>query len=436
MTRGSCSNGYQDPSMGMGGRHEDSTVHRSVQEIPYMPPSSAPRLLPEMYVHEQAHVPSRSLPELYTTEVQDRLSMKIPYSSVQLGEHVRLAQESGTPVFRLREEYEDVPVPRVLSRLSRQEQFRSSNIENSKSLGKSKKSEYRSPSSSDSSSSSSDSSSEDFDSGNERRHRHRHRHRSRSPPLPKMSTFDGETKTAWEPFIFQFERIAERQGWKTLKKLDRLMDCLSGSALEYANKLDVGSDYKKLKREMKHCFSNKDAPVSVRHKLQFVKQREDESVEQFSQRMHFLALDGYPAAERKTVQQMATEAFLRGCREKEAARAAMEKNPKDIYKALKFVKASVANQRAIFGSRYGSYTQRQVTFSDQHDSDYGGSQSSYSQRQVTFSDQCDPEIRVIKPELSTRSSERRNENTGSSSRVDGIDVNSEDVKKLLALLKR
>jgi hypothetical protein len=65
---------------------------------------------------------------------------------------------------------------------------------------------------------------------------------------------------------------------------------------------------------------------------------------------------------------MATEAFLRGCREKEAARAAMEKEPRSIHKALKYVKTSLANQCAIFGVRGSSYGQRQVTFSDQ---DYG-----------------------------------------------------------------
>ena len=78
-----------------------------------------------------------------------------------------------------------------------------------------------------------------------------------------------------------------------------------------------------------------------------------------------MALDGYPLAERRTVEQISTEAFLRGCRDKDAAKAAMEKEPKSIHKALKYVKASIANHRAIFGGKY--YPHRQVTFSDEAD---------------------------------------------------------------------
>lgn len=55
------------------------------------------------------------------------------------------------------------------------------------------------------------------------------------------------------------------------------------------------------------------------------------------------------------------EIFLRGCKEKEAAKAAMEKGSNGIHKALKYVKESLANQRAIFGTKSNaSYIQRQV----------------------------------------------------------------------------
>ncbi|OWF51304.1 hypothetical protein KP79_PYT24278 [Mizuhopecten yessoensis] len=61
---------------------------------------------------------------------------------------------------------------------------------------------------------------------------------------------------------------------------------------------------------------------------------------------------------------MATEAFLKGCREKMAAQRAMERNPKTVHKALNNIKASVANQRALFGSRAPHYPSRQMEFAD------------------------------------------------------------------------
>lgn len=45
----------------------------------------------------------------------------------------------------------------------------------------------------------------------------------------------------------------------------------------------------------------------------------------------------------------------------------MEKNSVTLSKAIKFVKTSLANQKAIFGSAKTSLVQRQVTFSDTED---------------------------------------------------------------------
>ncbi|OWF50778.1 hypothetical protein KP79_PYT00832 [Mizuhopecten yessoensis] len=47
-----------------------------------------------------------------------------------------------------------------------------------------------------------------------------------------------------------------------------------------------------------------------------------------------------------------------------AAQRAMEKNPKTVHKALKYIKASVANQRALFGSRALHFPSWQVKFAE------------------------------------------------------------------------
>lgn len=80
--------------------------------------------------------------------------------------------------------------------------------------------------------------------------------------------------------------------------------------------------------------------------------------------MHFLAMEALPEANDSTVNQTGVEAFLRGCKDKEAAHLAMEKNPKMIYKALKYVKAVVNNRKALFGSR-ANYHTRRVSFQDE-----------------------------------------------------------------------
>lgn len=87
-------------------------------------------------------------------------------------------------------------------------------------------------------------------------------------------------------------------------------------------------------------------------------------------RVHFLTLDGFYNNSGDVVDQIGTEAFLRGCHEKEAARYVIERNPRTINEALKWIKASMANHRAIYGSRSSIpqarnyFSHRQVTFAD------------------------------------------------------------------------
>jgi hypothetical protein len=50
-----------------------------------------------------------------------------------------------------------------------------------------------------------------------------------------------------------------------------------------------------------------------------MRQQESESLEEFSQRIYLMALDGFDKGNPEVVDQIATEAFLRGCRDKEAA---------------------------------------------------------------------------------------------------------------------
>lgn len=208
------------------------------------------------------------------------------------------------------------------------------------------------------------------------------KHKSRSP-TSKMSTFSGDGKISWDTFITQFERLAERHEWGKRKKSDKLLSCLEGLALEYVCKLKLDK-YRDIKKEMSRRFNTKDNPISARRKLQYIRQHEDERLQEFAQRVHFITIDGYSESGRKAIDQISTESFLRGCRDKEAARSVMEKNPKNIHEALDLIKASIANQQAVYGSSK-AYYHRQVSFapSEQHtDTDHGENKFSIQQKKI------------------------------------------------------
>ena len=86
-------------------------------------------------------------------------------------------------------------------------------------------------------------------------------------------------------------------------------------------------------------------------------------MEEFADRTLGLTIKGHPTAPDDVVQMLATEVFLRGCKDKSAALVAAEKNPTTIFKACKYVKASMHNQRALGRSS----SVRQVRFDMDHE---------------------------------------------------------------------
>ncbi|CAC5376678.1 unnamed protein product [Mytilus coruscus] len=75
-------------------------------------------------------------------------------------------------------------------------------------------------------------------------------------------------------------------------------------------------------------------------------------------------MDGYGRCDNSVIDQIGTEAFLRGCKDKDSARHVIERNPETINKALKQLKTSIANQKAIYGSKSDNCAHRQVSFAD------------------------------------------------------------------------
>ena len=61
-----------------------------------------------------------------------------------------------------------------------------------------------------------------------------------------------------------------------------------------------------------------------------------------------MALDGFDKRNPEVVDQLTTEAFLRRCRDKEAAISVLEKDLSSITQAVKMIKTYIANQRYGF----------------------------------------------------------------------------------------
>ena len=165
-------------------------------------------------------------------------------------------------------------------------------------------------------------------------------------------------------YLAKFERLAERCEWSEAKKLYRLFDCLSGTALEFANKCAGRDSYDTLIKELGQRFDLKDTPLAARNNLYAMEQYEDETIEAFLQRVMTAATDGFGMSDKVLLQNVATEAFLRGCRFKEAAMTILNEGPTTIQAACQRIKTLVANKKAVYGSSRVSFQERQFTLEE------------------------------------------------------------------------
>ena len=69
----------------------------------------------------------------------------------------------------------------------------------------------------------------------------------------------------------------------------------------------------------------------------------EESIEEYAERVQEMAIEGYVEASEDIVEMMATEAFLRGCQNNQAALLAMDKDPKRVDLALQYAKSAIHN---------------------------------------------------------------------------------------------
>jgi hypothetical protein len=103
--------------------------------------------------------------------------------------------------------------------------------------------------------------------------------------------------------------------------------------------------------KMAQRFGNKDLPHSIRRQLQDVKQTIEESIEEYAERVQEMATEGYVEASEDIVEMMATEAFLRGCKDNQAALLAMDKDPKRVDLALQYAKSAIHNRKVLLGQK-------------------------------------------------------------------------------------
>lgn len=188
------------------------------------------------------------------------------------------------------------------------------------------------------------------------------RRRPKSPPAPKMPTFHGTPKK-WRSFISNFKDMSIRYEWSEKERRLNLLALLRDRAVEFKDNLPraVVADYRSLKKALHDRFGSTEEPKSIRRHLWTWRQNDEETVDEFADRTYRQCMDAFPKANSEMLDILSVEYFLGGIKDKAASFSAMDKEPSNLYKALKQVKVAMANLKAVGKS----YQSRQVTFEDE-----------------------------------------------------------------------
>ena len=181
-------------------------------------------------------------------------------------------------------------------------------------------------------------------------------------PSPKMPQFSGAIGE-WDNFLFQFENICEYYRLDKGNKLQQLKSCLSGNAVKFVRTLSerCTSSYRRLCSRLRDRFAGTERPEVLRNMIPDLKQRVDESVEEFADRIQTQTNLAFPECPQEYVDWSAKNGFIRGARDRPAVLEAIKTNPQTMRQLISAMKDHTALVKVIMGKSSYPAT-RQVSF--------------------------------------------------------------------------
>ena len=170
----------------------------------------------------------------------------------------------------------------------------------------------------------------------------------------------------WEGWKKNFKFVADACEWDDEDRLLMLRTHLRGGALSAVQNLtdDVLGDWEAILNTLdaRYGSSKPSTKNRLRAELQAIKQKDEEELEAFADRVFALAVNAHPDYVRDTdLQSYAVDAFLNGCKDRNAGFLAGVVPPRSITDAVDQVKAI-----QVSSSRTGTkLISRQVSFDDQ-----------------------------------------------------------------------
>ena len=143
--------------------------------------------------------------------------------------------------------------------------------------------------------------------------------------LTLESTVAKTTSVHWQERRVEWLHIQVPQDvmvlWVEPAKGDMLLANLQDKAVDFimSKPREVQDDYQALKDALEVRFSKMEHPTSARRQLSYLRQEEGESLEDYADKVLTKVAEAYPGIDDEMEQDLAKEAFLRGCHHCSAA---------------------------------------------------------------------------------------------------------------------
>ncbi|XP_013412724.1 uncharacterized protein LOC106175329 [Lingula anatina] len=176
--------------------------------------------------------------------------------------------------------------------------------------------------------------------------------RARDPlrSLPKSLNYDGSSN--WESFELKFTRFVQSHDWTEEERLDGLIWCLNGKALDFFRLIHTQGvvSYLALLRRMKERFGDVDTPVSAQTRFQQASQLAGESLEEWADRVMTLGCKAFTRLPDEFVSRQNVYKFCQGLWDREAGQEVCLREPASIQDAIRLVR-KFQQVHAAFGEK-------------------------------------------------------------------------------------
>ncbi|GFN87956.1 hypothetical protein PoB_001446200 [Plakobranchus ocellatus] len=173
---------------------------------------------------------------------------------------------------------------------------------------------------------------------------------------PKSLIYSGES--SWAAFEMKFKRFVREQMFSEKEAKDYLCWVLVDRAADYYTLMmreDRHMPLRQLMKRMEQRFASKHLRETALIRFQNAKQRIEESIEDWAERLHHLALyafeeDAGAGLSKRDIKQMVLK-FCTGCVDREAGLNAANMRPESLDEATTFILQYQFNHAAVYGRK-------------------------------------------------------------------------------------